>query len=76
MVIERVRELLAEQLGMNVADIKPESRIIDDIGADSLDIVEMLMTVEQEWGLIIDDEDMLKFTTVQSVADYIAEKTK
>ena len=76
MILERVIQLLAEQMCIDVDSIKPETRIIDDIGADSLDVVEMLMTVEEEWGIIVDDDDMRKFTTVQSVADYIESKTK
>lgn len=76
MLLDKVRGLIAEQMGLPVEQVKADSRFIEDLGADSLDLVEMLMTVESEWGLIIDDDDMKKFTTVESVADYIAEKTK
>ncbi len=76
MVLDRVRQLIAEQMCIEECEVKADSRIKEDIGADSLDIVEMLMTVEEEWGLVIDDEDMLKFSTVQSVADYIEARTK
>ncbi|MDE6302715.1 MAG: acyl carrier protein [Clostridia bacterium] len=76
MVLERVRQLIAEQMCLDVSSVKADSHIINDIGADSLDIVEMLMTVEEEWGIIVDDDDMRKFTTVQSVVDYIESKAK
>ena len=76
MILERVRQLIAEQMCLDVENVKADSHIINDIGADSLDIVEMLMTVEEEWGIIVDDDDMRKFTTVQSVVDYIQSKSK
>ncbi|MBD5092206.1 MAG: acyl carrier protein [Clostridiales bacterium] len=76
MVLDRVRELIAEQMCLDVNKVTADSRIIEDIGADSLDVVEMLMTVEEEWGIIVDDEDMRKFSTVASVVEYIESKIK
>ncbi len=76
MLLDKVRGLIAEQMGLPVDQVKAESRFIEDLGADSLDLVEMLMTVESEWGLLIDDDDMKRFTTVESVVNYIAEKTE
>ena len=76
MILEKVRQIIAEQMCLDVENVKPESHIIDDIGADSLDVVEMLMSVEEVWGIVVDDDDMRKFTTVQSVADYIESKAK
>lgn len=76
MVLDRVRELIAEQMCLDMDKVTADSLIIDDIGADSLDIVEMLMTVEEEWDIIVDDDDMRKFTTVASVAEYIENKIK
>lgn len=76
MILERVRQLIAESMDIDVKDVKPDSDIIKDIGADSLDIVEMLMIVEEEWGIVVDDDDMRSFTTVQSVVDYIEKNAK
>lgn len=76
MILERVRQLIAEQMDIDIEKVTANSSIIDDIGADSLDVVEMLMTVEEEWGIIVEDDDMRKFTTVQSVVDYIESKIK
>lgn len=76
MILERVRQLIAESMDIDVEDVKPDSDIIKDIGADSLDIVEMLMIVEEEWGIVVDDDDMRSFTTVQSVVDYIEKNAK
>ena len=76
MILERVRQLIAESMDIDVEDVQPDSDIIKDIGADSLDIVEMLMIVEEEWGIAVDDDDMRSFTTVQSVVDYIEKNAK
>lgn len=76
MILDRVRQLIAESMDIDVEDVRPDSDIIKDIGADSLDIVEMLMIVEEEWGIVVDDDDMRKFTTVQSVVDYIEKNAK
>ncbi len=76
MILDRVRELIARQMCIDVEKVSADSRIVEDIGADSLDIVEMLMTVEEEWNLIVEDDDMRGFTTVASVAEYIENKIK
>ena len=76
MILQRVRELIAEQMSIDIERIKPDTNILTDLNADSLDIVEMLMLVESEWGIIVDDDDMRGFSTVQSVVDYIERKTK
>ncbi|MCM1306090.1 MAG: acyl carrier protein [Bacteroides sp.] len=76
MILEKVRQIIADQMCIDVAEVKPDSNILKDIGADSLDVVEMLMLVEKEWGIIVDDDDTRGFSTVQSVADYIEKKTK
>ncbi len=76
MILERVRQLISESMDIDIEDVQPDSDIIKDIGADSLDIVEMLMIVEEEWGIVVDDDDMRKFTTVQSVVDYIEKNAK
>ena len=71
---ERVKEIIADQLGISVDQIKPESKFVDDLGADSLDVVELIMAFEEEFGVEIPDEDAEKISTVQDVLDYIAKK--
>lgn len=68
---EIVVEILAEQMGLSSADIKTEARIVEDLGADSLDQVELIMELEDEFGLEIPDEDAEKLTTVQAIIDYV-----
>ncbi len=76
MILQRVRELISEQMSIDIDSIKADSNILTDLNADSLDIVEMLMLVEEEWGIIVDDDDMRGFSTVQSVVDYIERNKK
>ena len=71
MVYEKLRALLAEQLGISVDDITPETNIIDDLGADSLDIVELLAALEDEFDLLITDERVRELYTVREVAEFI-----
>ena len=71
MVYEKLRALLAEQLGISVDDITPETNIIDDLGADSLDIVELLAALEEEFDLLITDERVRELYTVREVAEFI-----
>jgi acyl carrier protein len=68
---QRVRKIVAEQLGVNEADIKNESSFVDDLGADSLDTVELVMALEEEFECEIPDEEAEKITTVQQAVDYI-----
>lgn len=70
-IVERVRKIVAEQLGVNEADIKNESSFVDDLGADSLDTVELVMALEEEFETEIPDEQAEKITTVQEAIDYI-----
>ena len=67
----RVKKIVAEQLGVNESDIKNESTFIDDLGADSLDTVELVMALEEEFETEIPDEEAEKITTVQLAIDYI-----
>ena len=70
-VEQRVRTLIADQLGVGEEEIKPESRFIEDLGADSLDIVELIMAMEEEFETEIPDEDAEKIQTVGDTIDYI-----
>lgn len=67
----RVKKIVAEQLGVNEADVKIESTFVDDLGADSLDTVELVMALEEEFECEIPDEEAEKITSVQQAIDYI-----
>jgi acyl carrier protein len=69
---QRVRKIVAEQLGVNESEIKNESSFVDDLGADSLDTVELVMALEEEFECEIPDEEAEKITTVQQAIDYIS----
>ncbi|MFO1380706.1 MAG: acyl carrier protein [Chitinivorax sp.] len=68
---QRVKKIVAEQLGVNEAEVKNESSFVDDLGADSLDTVELVMALEEEFNLEIPDEEAEKITNVQQAIDYI-----
>ena len=72
----RVKKIVAEQLGVAEADIKNESSFVDDLGADSLDNVELVMALEEEFGLEIPDEDAEKITRVKEAVEYIESHAK
>lgn len=71
MIFETVRDIIAAQLGMGASKITPESDIINDLGLDSLDIVELVMTLEEKWNIVADDEDIKTLKTVADVVKYI-----
>jgi acyl carrier protein len=73
---ERVKKIIAEQLGVNESEITNESSFVDDLGADSLDTVELVMALEEEFGTEIPDEDAEKITTVQQAIEYIKSHIK
>jgi acyl carrier protein len=73
---QRVKKIVAEQLGVNEADIKIESSFVDDLGADSLDTVELVMALEEEFECEIPDEEAEKITTVKQAVDYIVAHKK
>ena len=68
---QQVKKIVAEQLGVSEADVKNESSFQDDLGADSLDIVELVMALEEAFGCEIPDEEAEKITTVQLAIDYV-----
>ncbi len=68
---ERVKKIVCEQLGVKEEDVKTSSSFVDDLGADSLDTVELVMALEEEFETEIPDEDAEKLTTVQEAIDYI-----
>ena len=70
-MLEKIKELLAKQLRIDLNTIEDDANIIEDLGADSLDVVEMLMAIEDNLGVIISDDDAVKLKTVRDVADYI-----
>ncbi len=72
----KVMKIIEEQLGVDPDRIKPESSFIDDLGADSLDIVELVMAMEEEFEIEIPDEDAEKLRTVQDVLNYLETKGK
>ncbi len=77
-VLERVSKLIAEQLGVEEAEIKPETSFVEDLNADSLDLVELIMSLEEEFSktgktVEVSDEDAEKIATVQDAVDYIKE---
>ena len=72
-VFEKVKEIIVEQLGVAEASVTMEASFIDDLGADSLDIVELVMAIEEEFKIEIPDADAEKVVTVRDVVDYIKE---
>jgi acyl carrier protein len=68
---ERVRNIIVEQLGVQLDEVKNEASFVDDLGADSLDTVELVMALEEEFDTEIPDEEAEKITTVQSAIDYV-----
>ena len=73
---EKVKHIIVEQLGVDEAEVKAEAHFVDDLGADSLDVVELVMALEEEFTLEISDEDAEKLTTVKQVIEYIGAHAK
>ena len=70
-MFEKIRDLVAEQLGVNKDDIKPEIRFKEDLNADSLDLFELIMSLEEEYSTEIPTDELENLTTIQSVIDYL-----
>ena len=68
-MFEQVCKMLAEQLGIDASSIKPESEVVKDLGADSLDVVELLMTLEDEYNITLPEDDVESIKTVQDIVD-------
>jgi len=73
-VVDRVKTIIAEQLGVKPEEVTPQASFVDDLGADSLDTVELVMALEEEFGIEIPDEDAEKMTTVGEAIKYIEDK--
>jgi len=71
---DKVRDIIVEQLGVNKEQVEPTASFIEDLGADSLDTVELVMAFEEEFGASIPDEDAEKLTSVGKVIEYLKEK--
>ncbi|MEJ5230152.1 MAG: acyl carrier protein [Pseudothermotoga sp.] len=74
-VLEKVTRIIAEKLGISESQVKEASKLTDDLNADSLDLVDLVMAVEDEFGVKIVDSDLEKISTVKDVVDYIVSKS-
>ena len=75
-VEEKVKKIICEQLGVNEEDVVPEASFVDDLGADSLDQVELIMAMEEEFDVSISDEEAEKIVTVRDVIEYVEKDKK
>ncbi len=71
-VAEQVKNIIADKLSVDLEEVVPEASFVDDLGADSLDLVELIMSIEEEFDVEISDEDAEKMITVQDAMDYIS----
>jgi acyl carrier protein len=74
-VFDKVKEIIVDQLGVEEDEVTPEAHFVEDLGADSLDIVELVMALEEEFGLEIPDEEAEKISTVNDAVEYIRENS-
>ncbi|MFP5238893.1 MAG: acyl carrier protein [Acidobacteriota bacterium] len=73
-VAEKVKEIIVDQLGVSADEVLPEAKFVDDLGADSLDLTELIMAMEEEFGVEIADEDAQKIVKVQDAISYVEAK--
>ena len=73
-ILEKVRRMIAEKLGIDLDDVKEDANIIEDLGADSLDLVDIVMYVEDTFGIRVEDEELEKIKTLKDIVDGIAKK--
>jgi len=73
-LIEDIKEVVVEQLSVNADEVKEESKFVEDLGADSLDVVELVMALEEKFDIEIPDEEAEKIQTVKDVLDYVSSK--
>ena len=73
-IAERIKSIIVEQLGVSMEEVTPQASFIEDLGADSLDIVELIMALEEEYDMEIPDEDAEKIQTVEDVISYVQSK--
>lgn len=73
-VEEKVKKIIMEQLNVTAEEVKPEAAFVEDLGADSLDLTELIMAMEEEFGVEIDDDDAQTLVKVKDVLDYISAK--
>ena len=71
MILEKIQEILAEQFEIAADSISEDTNLVDDLGADSLDVVELIMSVEDEFGISVSDDDAVNLTTVGRIVEYI-----
>jgi acyl carrier protein len=72
-IVDRLKKIIVDQLGVDESEVVPNASFVEDLNADSLDLVELIMSLEEEFKLQISDEDAEKITTVQEAEDYIEE---
>ncbi|MBO8139338.1 MAG: acyl carrier protein [Thermosipho sp. (in: Bacteria)] len=72
--VEKIRELIADQLGVDISEVTDEKNLTDDLGADSLDMVDLIMAFEDEFGIKVDDSDLSKIKTVKDVIDLVSQR--
>ncbi|HBE94772.1 MAG TPA: acyl carrier protein [Desulfovibrio sp.] len=75
-VAEKVKSIIVDQLGVSADEVKPEASFVEDLGADSLDLTELIMAIEEEFDIEIDDEDAQKIVKVKDAVDYIEKGKK
>jgi acyl carrier protein len=75
-VVDKVKEIVADELSVDASIVAPQARFVEDLGADSLDVVELVMRFEEEFEIEIPDEDAEKITTVGDAVDYIERKSE